>query len=89
MDTAVIRISSKGQIVIPASWRKKMDLHAGDELLGMGDEDMLVIKKISSLREEFERTVDPIRKKIAEIGITREGVVKAVSESRSKKTLTS
>lgn len=84
MDTAVIHVSSKGQIVIPASWRKKMDLHAGDELLAIGDEDMLVIKKISSLKEDFQRTVDPIRKKIAELGITREDVAKAVSESRSK-----
>ena len=45
MDTSIIKISSKGQIVIPASWRKRMNLKDGEELLAIGEGDILLLKK--------------------------------------------
>jgi AbrB family looped-hinge helix DNA binding protein len=84
MDISVIKISSKGQIVIPASWRKKMGLKDGEELLAIGEGDVLLLKKIekTTLKSEFEEAVKPIRKKIKKLGITRKDVDSAIRKVR-------
>ena len=84
IETSVLRISSKGQIVIPALWRKRMNLKAGESLLAIGEGDVLLLKKIekTALRTEFEETVKPIRRKIKELGITKNDVDSAVKKVR-------
>jgi AbrB family looped-hinge helix DNA binding protein len=84
MHASVIKVSSKGQIVIPASWRRSMDLKEGEELLAIGDGDTLVIKKIgsSTLKQEFDETTSKIRERIQEMGITRDDVKEAVKKAR-------
>ncbi|MCK4614437.1 MAG: AbrB/MazE/SpoVT family DNA-binding domain-containing protein [Thermoplasmata archaeon] len=84
MDTAIIKVSSKGQIVIPATWRKRMRITTGEELLAIGEDDMLVLKKLSPLKKDFEEVMEPIRKKIARLGITRKDVSKAIEKVRSE-----
>jgi AbrB family looped-hinge helix DNA binding protein len=86
MEAAVIKVSSKGQIVIPASWRKKMDIKEGDELLAVGDDEYLMIKKIeaSSLKQEFDNTVGPLRRKIKKLGLTKEDLIEAIDAVRSE-----
>jgi len=48
----VASVGEKGQIVIPAEARKKMDVKKGDKLLvfGMGD-DMVAITKLSKVEQ--------------------------------------
>lgn len=84
MEISVIKISSKGQIVIPASWRKKMGLKDGEELLAIGEGDVLLLKKIekTTLKAEFEESVKPIRKKIKRLGVTRKDVEDAIKKVR-------
>ena len=86
MEAAVIRVSSKGQIVIPASWRKKMRIEEGEELLAVSEGDVLMIKKIetSSLRSEFEDTIGPLRKKIKKLGITSDDLQEAIDKARAR-----
>ena len=86
MEAAVIRVSSKGQFVIPAYWRKKLGIKEGDELLAVGDEEYLMIKKIenSSLKQEFDNTVGPLRKKIKKLGLTKDDLIEAIDEVRSE-----
>ena len=85
MEASVIKVSSKGQIVIPAKWRKRMDIKIGQELLAIGEGDTLLIKKIedSALRTEFDDSVAPIRRKIKKLGITKEDVSKAIDDVRA------
>ena len=52
----VIRISSKGQIVIPSNMRK--DLKEGDELLIIKDEDRIILKKADKLTEEMKEDLE-------------------------------
>lgn len=80
MEASVIKVSSKGQIVIPAQWRKRMDIKVGQELLAIGEGDMLLIKKIedSALKTEFEDSVAPVRRKIKKLGITKEDVSEVI-----------
>jgi len=51
MDVAVTKISSKGQIVIPASMRK--DLVKGDQFLIIKEDKTLIIKKITELAKDL------------------------------------
>jgi AbrB family looped-hinge helix DNA binding protein len=84
METAVIRVSSKGQIVIPASWRKRMGIREGEELLVIGEGDVLMLKKVerSMLRKEFLKTVTPLRKKMKRLGIDKSALEEAVRNAR-------
>jgi AbrB family looped-hinge helix DNA binding protein len=84
MHASIIKVSSKGQIVIPASWRKSMDVKEGEELIAIGDGDILMIKKISStsLKKEFDETTERIRKRIESKGVTREDVKEAIKKAR-------
>ena len=80
----MIRVSSKGQIVIPSSWRKKMGVDEGTELLAIGEGDTLLLKKIekTSLKKEFEETSKRVRDKAKKLGITKKDVEKAIKEAR-------
>ena len=84
MEASVIKVSSKGQIVIPAKWRKRMEIREGQELLAIGEGDTLLIKKIedSALRSEFEGSVAPIRRKIKKLGITKKDISEAIDSVR-------
>jgi len=52
MDIAITRMSSKGQIVIPAEMRK--DIEEGEKLVLIKSNGQLIMKKAKSLRKNFE-----------------------------------
>ncbi len=84
MEAAIIRVSSKGQIVIPSSWRNRLGIEEGTELLAVGEGDTLMLKLIesSSLKEEFLSTVGPIRKRMKDNNIKRKDVKEAIRKAR-------
>ncbi|MDG6225596.1 MAG: AbrB/MazE/SpoVT family DNA-binding domain-containing protein [Candidatus Thermoplasmatota archaeon] len=86
MEAAIIRVSSKGQIVIPSSWRNRLGIDEGSELLAIGEGDTLMLKLIekSSLKEEFLRTVGPIRKRIKNSKVKRKDVQEAIRKARKQ-----
>ena len=90
LETAIIRVSSKGQVVIPAELRRILGISEGDELYVFGKDDALVLKKIEKddLEREFEDIVRPIRERARELGITRkdlENEIKAHRRGKGKK----
>ncbi len=87
METAIIKVSSKGQIVIPAELRRLMGISEGDELYVFGKDDALVIKKIEkdSLEKEFEEIVKPIRGKAKKLGLTRKDLEKEIKAYRKER----
>ncbi len=52
MELAITKISSKGQIVIPSSMRKDIDI--GEEFLIIKDHNRLILKKISEVTEKLK-----------------------------------
>jgi len=52
MDIAITRMSSKGQIVIPAEMRE--DIEEGEKLVLIKSDGQLIMKKAKSLRKNFE-----------------------------------
>lgn len=53
----MVTVGDKGQIVIPAKARKVFEIHAGDRLLVLGDEEQgIAIMKEQDVFERFART---------------------------------
>ena len=44
---ATTRMSSKGQVVIPESIRRQLDLKEGAQFLVVGDEDVVILKVVT------------------------------------------
>jgi AbrB family looped-hinge helix DNA binding protein len=84
MESAIVRVSSKGQVVIPTVLRKEMGLAEGDELYVFGRDDTLVLKKIQKkdLEKEFDEIVKSIRAKAKKLKITRRDVQREIQAYR-------
>ena len=46
-DLATTKMSSKGQVVIPETIRKQLNLKAGAQFVVVGDKDVVILKSIS------------------------------------------
>ena len=56
MDIAITKMSSKGQVVIPAEMRK--GFHEGDKLLVIQSNDQLIMKKASKLDKNLKEDME-------------------------------
>jgi AbrB family looped-hinge helix DNA binding protein len=55
MEVSIIRMSSKGQIVIPSSMRK--DLSQGEELLIIRDGERYILKRLHELEPSLKEDI--------------------------------
>ena len=60
MDVAITKISSKGQVVIPAKMRE--DLREGDKLLIIKTKDQIILKKASKLDKNLKEDLEFARR---------------------------
>ena len=58
----VVKISEKGQIVIPRDARKAYDLKPGDALLLVGDKNGMALLKTEIFQDVVSEIVDGIKK---------------------------
>ncbi len=87
METlATTRMSSKGQVVIPESIRKRLDLKEGAQFLVVGDEDVVILKVVTPPNiNEFEALIRQARKQAKEAGLKSRDVKSAIAKARSHK----
>ena len=87
METlATTRMSSKGQIVIPESIRKQLDLKEGAQFLVVGDEDVVILKVVTPPdRKEFDLLIAQARKQARELGLKPKDVKSALVKARAQK----
>ena len=52
MDIAITKMSSKGQVVIPAEFRE--DIFEGDKLIIIKNEQQLILKKVTNLDQNLK-----------------------------------
>ena len=85
MDTiATTRMSSKGQVVIPETIRKRLNLQAGAQFVVLGEGDVVILKAISTpSMESFDALIQQARQQAANAGLKRSDITKAVSKARS------
>ena len=93
MEMEIVRMSSKGQVVIPKSIRDALRLEEQDEFVVSGARDAVVLKKVARPTmdaREFERIVSANEKQLAKAGYAdaesvRSLVDEAISGTRASK----
>ena len=82
----ITSMSTKGQVVIPASMRKKLNIHGGSKLIVVQEGDNTLLKPITKPKDdEFDKIVqlaDQIRK---EIDLNEGDVLEAIEASRNSR----
>jgi len=84
MALELTRLSGKGQVVIPASVRKKLGLKRGMRFLVVGVGDTVVLRRLE-LGEETMRLKQVLiesRKKAEKIGFTQKEIERLIHETR-------
>ena len=87
METfATTRMSSKGQIVIPESIRKRLNLKEGAQFLVVGEDDVVILKAITPpAMDSFDDLVKKARSQAKEANLKRTDISNAVSKARKNK----
>jgi len=79
-------MSTKGQVVIPESIRKRLRLKAGSQFIVMGDQDVVILKTIipPSL-DEFDALISRAREQAKRAGMKRSDIPAALDRVRGRK----
>jgi AbrB family looped-hinge helix DNA binding protein len=87
METiATARMSSKGQIVIPETIRKRLNLKEGSQFVVVGEGDVVILKAISVPNMDgFDALIQQARQQAKIAGLERVDIEKAVSKARARK----
>jgi len=87
METlATTRMSSKGQVVIPDSIRKRLDLKEGAQFLVVGDADVVILKVVTPPdMNEFDTLIKQARKQAKEAGFKQKDITSAIANARGRK----
>ena len=79
-------MSSKGQVVIPESIRRQLDLKEGAQFLVVGDEDVVILKVVTPPDiSEFDSLIKQARKQAKEAGLKPRDVKSAIAKVRRRK----
>jgi len=78
----LLRLSSKGQVVIPKAVRDTLNLKEGDRLIAFTRRDLLVLRKVESGEGILSILSEPVRERMKELSVTREDVTEAVTWAR-------
>jgi AbrB family looped-hinge helix DNA binding protein len=82
---ATTRMSSKGQIVIPESIRKRLNLKEGAQFIVVGEDDVVILKAITSpSMDAFDNLIKKARRQAKDAGLERADLEKAVSKARAR-----
>ena len=89
MTIETIKMSSKGQIVIPQDIREEMGVSEGTVFAVVGSSDTIVLKKIQTpskedLIKELAVIAKEGKKRLAKKGIKESDIPKIVEESRRR-----
>jgi AbrB family looped-hinge helix DNA binding protein len=87
MDTiATTRMSSKGQVVIPETIRKRLNLKEGVQFVVVGEGDVVILKAIATPDvEPFDSLIQLARQQAETAGLKRVDIAKAVANARGRK----
>jgi AbrB family looped-hinge helix DNA binding protein len=82
VEASTTKVSSKGQIVIPANVRKAVSLKKGEKILAIAIDDTIVLKKI--VDKSFEETMKLVWAKVRKIGLAEEDINAIIDEARAQ-----
>lgn len=86
MNTQILTVSSKGQIVLPVSIRKLLSIETGDKLVAYTSGDAIMLKALKlPTAEEFEASLDEARKWAESVGYEESDVGDIIKSVRKRK----
>jgi len=87
MDTlATTRMSSKGQVVIPETIRKRLKLEEGAQFVVVGDADVIILKAIGPPDlGEFDALIQQAREQAKAAGLKKKDIESAIAKARRRK----
>jgi AbrB family looped-hinge helix DNA binding protein len=85
-NLATTKMSSKGQIVIPENIRKRLKLKAGSQFVVVGENDIVILKAISSPSwEEFDTLIAEARRQAKQAGLKPSDITAAIRKVRGRR----
>jgi AbrB family looped-hinge helix DNA binding protein len=81
VEASTTKVSSKGQVVIPANVRRAASLKKGEKILAIAIDDTVILKKI--VDKSFQETLEPVWAKVKQMGLTEEDINELVEEART------
>lgn len=86
MDAQVLTVSSKGQISLPVSLRRRLSIDTGDKLVAYTSGDVIMLKALKlPSQEEFEAALDEAQAWAASVGYKEEDVNDIIKAVRQRK----
>ena len=85
-SAATTRMSSKGQVVIPAEVRECLGLEPGDRFVVVGEGDVVILKMIRTpSMKDFRSLIRTARRQAKKAGMKRPDVSTAVARARGRR----
>lgn len=86
MAVDVLTVSSKGQVVLPASMRKNLSIETGARLAAYATDDFIMLKVLRvPTADEFKAKMDEAQAWAQSVGYTETDVNDIIKSTREKK----
>jgi bifunctional DNA-binding transcriptional regulator/antitoxin component of YhaV-PrlF toxin-antitoxin module len=83
MSEEIVKMSPKGQLVVPKDIREKGDFNPSDRFIAVQVQDGVMFKKISfDVKEEYKKLSKKVQERFEEEGLTKEEIEEAVEWAR-------
>ena len=80
---ATTKMSSKGQVVIPESIRKTLNLETGTQFVVVAEGDVVILKTITPpSMDAFDNVISKARRQAKKAGLTRADVKEMIDQTR-------
>ena len=82
----IASMSSRGQIVLPVSIRRKLNLGEGSQFLVISDDENILLKPVREPSlDEFYSLIEKAQETARKIGLTEEEINSTIKEMRAEK----
>ena len=86
MSVEVLTVSSKGQLVLPASMRRSLSIEPGTKLAAYTSDDFIMLKVLRLPdSDDFKAKLDEARSWAASVGYTEEDADEIIKSVRAEK----
>ncbi len=87
METELVKMSEKGQLVVPQEIRESQNFEAGDRFIPFEVKDGVLFKRLEmpDVKKEFEKLSRQVQKKFEAEKITENDLDEAVNYARKSK----
>ena len=85
MDLEISPVSEKGQVVIPSSIRKKLNISSKDQIIWFSEDDVIKVQKLNKkliASATFDQEWEPLRNALKRTGFGRSDLAREIAAAR-------